>query len=148
MQVQSAKEVALLVREARRSAALSQQSLADLIGASRQWVQRLEAGVPGVEIGLALRALRALGLAVDIRASSAASIGVTTAASRQDGATLRTSTDDALASRTTHDAAYAAPVRAPDIHAVLARHRRKADAVVPPSAARPRRGSPPTDLGV
>jgi len=137
MQVQSVKEVALLIREARHRAALSQQSLAELIGASRQWVQRLEAGVSGVEFGLALRALRALGLAVDVRVPPASSLGAAAATSAQEPARLAASDDGASSVRKTHDPGHSAPVDAPDIHAVLARHRAQAEAAAPPSAVRP-----------
>ena len=44
---------------------MSQLALANLLGVERKWVIRLEAGNPKAELGLVLRALRAL----DIRAS-------------------------------------------------------------------------------
>ena len=66
MRLHTADEIGTAVREARRQRGLSQGALADLIGASRQWVQRLEAGTPGVELGLTLRALTGLGLRLDI----------------------------------------------------------------------------------
>lgn len=137
MQVQSVQEVALLIREARHRADLSQQSLAELIGASRQWVQRLEAGVSGVEFGLVLRALRALGLAVDVRVPPASSLDVAAASPEQGSARRPASDDGASAVRTTDRALHSAPVDAPDIHAVLARHRVEAAAAAPPSAVRP-----------
>lgn len=68
VRLHTADEIGTAVREARRQRGLSQGALADLIGASRQWVQRLEAGTPGVELGLTLRALTGLGLSLDIGA--------------------------------------------------------------------------------
>lgn len=65
MQLQSPREIALLVRETRRRLRLSQHDLANRIGASRQWIQRLEEGRSGIELGLTLRALTALGIVLD-----------------------------------------------------------------------------------
>lgn len=67
MNIHSPKEIAGAVREARRTHRLSQAALATRIGASRQWVQRLEGGAPGVELGLTLRALLALGIRLDLQ---------------------------------------------------------------------------------
>ncbi len=67
MHIHSPGEIAVAVREARAAQRMSQALLAARIGASRQWVQRLEAGVPGVELGLTLRALSALGLVIDLQ---------------------------------------------------------------------------------
>lgn len=67
MRLHTTKEIGTVVREARRRGKLTQAHLAELIGASRQWVQRLEAGKPGVELGLTLRALLAVGVALETR---------------------------------------------------------------------------------
>lgn len=46
---------------------MSQQALANEIGASRHWIMDLERGKPTLEVGLILRAIVALGLSVDLR---------------------------------------------------------------------------------
>src|SRR4051812_2835035 len=56
------REVGALVREARTRAKLTQAELAARIGASRFWVVAFEAGKARAELGLVLKALRALGL--------------------------------------------------------------------------------------
>jgi DNA-binding XRE family transcriptional regulator len=55
-----------LVRQARLAAALSQTQLGHRIGASRFWVAQFEKGKPSAELGLALKAMQAVGLAVQI----------------------------------------------------------------------------------
>jgi HTH-type transcriptional regulator/antitoxin HipB len=56
--------VGALVRDARTAAGLSQSELGARIGASRFWVAQFEKGKPSAELGLALKALQALGLTV------------------------------------------------------------------------------------
>lgn len=60
------KEIGALVREARNEARLTQAELGEKIGASRYWVAAFERGKPRAELGLALKALRALRLVVSI----------------------------------------------------------------------------------
>lgn len=67
MQINTPKEIGMLVRQRRADLRLSQAGLAALVGASRQWVQNLEAGKPGLELGLTMRALKALGIGLDAR---------------------------------------------------------------------------------
>jgi DNA-binding XRE family transcriptional regulator len=55
------------VREGREAAGLTQTQLAERIGASRFWVAAFEKGKPSVELGLALKAIQALGLPISIR---------------------------------------------------------------------------------
>ena len=69
----NAATIGALVRETRTAAALTQTELANRIGASRFWVAQFEKGKPSAELGLALKALHALGLAVQIEATNAAS---------------------------------------------------------------------------
>lgn len=61
-----AHQLGALVRSARRSNGMSQADLAALIGVTRQWVIAFETGSPTSQVGLAIRALQAVGLAVDI----------------------------------------------------------------------------------
>ena len=58
--------VGSLVRETRMAAGLTQTQLAERIGASRFWVAAFEKGKPSAELGLALKAIHALGLAITI----------------------------------------------------------------------------------
>lgn len=58
--------VGALVRETREAAGLTQTQLAERIGASRFWVAAFEKGKPGAELGLALKAIQALGLAITV----------------------------------------------------------------------------------
>ncbi|MCB0324980.1 MAG: helix-turn-helix transcriptional regulator [Bdellovibrionales bacterium] len=56
------KGLGALIRERRRRNGWDQQTLADKIGVSRQWVIEIEKGKPRAEVGLVLRALDALGI--------------------------------------------------------------------------------------
>jgi transcriptional regulator with XRE-family HTH domain len=67
MQIHTPGEIGLLVKDARRARRWSQTELAEAVGATRQWVRMLESGKPRLELGLTLRALTALGIAVDVR---------------------------------------------------------------------------------
>ena len=68
----NAATIGALVRDTRTAARLTQTELATRIGASRFWVAEFEKGKPSAELGLALKALNALGLAVHIEPKSAA----------------------------------------------------------------------------
>ncbi|MEO7086653.1 MAG: helix-turn-helix domain-containing protein [Gemmatimonadaceae bacterium] len=63
--------VGALVRQARIAAGLSQTDLGQRIGASRFWVAEFEKGKPSAELGLALKAMQALGLTVLIESKNA-----------------------------------------------------------------------------
>jgi len=65
MLIRTSREVGLLVRDRRRAIGLTQGALAERVGASREWVRQLESGKPRLELGLTLRALTALGIALD-----------------------------------------------------------------------------------
>jgi DNA-binding XRE family transcriptional regulator len=68
--------VGALVRQARLTAGLSQTGLGQRIGASRFWVAQFEKGKPSAELGLALKAMHALGLTVLIEQKNANQRGV------------------------------------------------------------------------
>ncbi|MDT8370028.1 MAG: helix-turn-helix domain-containing protein [Longimicrobiales bacterium] len=70
MNVTNEREMGLMLRERRRDLGLTQAELAEQIGASRYWVIEMEKGKSTAEVGLMLRALRVLGLVIDIRAVS------------------------------------------------------------------------------
>lgn len=64
-----------IVREARLAAGLSQTALGKRIDASRFWIAEFERGKPTAELGLALRAVQALGLTLQVTAPSELSGG-------------------------------------------------------------------------
>lgn len=66
MRMQSPTEIGSLVRATRLEGGLTQSQLGAKIGASRFWVAEFERGKPRAELGLALKALRALGLVLTI----------------------------------------------------------------------------------
>ena len=129
MRVHTVDEIAALIHETRKQAGISQQALADRVGASRQWVQRLEAGVPGIELGLTLRTLTALGIQLDLRASASASLDAegehrsrratdTRASAPLGGEASKTSTSADTVSGWTRSSSPN-PVDVPDINAIL-----------------------------
>ncbi len=60
------KDLGSLVWEARMNNGLTQAQLGERIGASRYWVAQFERGKSGAELGLTLKALRALNLVITI----------------------------------------------------------------------------------
>ena len=77
--------VGALVRQARLAAGITQSQLAHRIGASRFWVGAFEKGKPSAELGLALKAIHALGLAIRIEPGTPSTRGVTTGGQRTTG---------------------------------------------------------------
>lgn len=65
MRIRTPREIGLLARERRKTVKLTQAQLAERVGASREWIRQLETGKPGLELGLTLRALGALGIVLD-----------------------------------------------------------------------------------
>jgi len=53
-----------LIRDQRKARKLGQQQLAEKVGVSRQWLSEVEKGKSSVELGLVLRTLEALGVAI------------------------------------------------------------------------------------
>ena len=68
MRIRTPREIGLLIRGRRKAVGLTQAQLAEHVGASREWVRQLESGKPGLELGLTLRALGALGIVLDVEA--------------------------------------------------------------------------------
>lgn len=66
MLVRTPYDLAAVIRQARLDAGLTQAQLAEKVGVSRLWVVKFEQGKAEAEIGLALRALRVLGLSLQI----------------------------------------------------------------------------------
>ncbi len=69
MLIRTPNDLAAVVRQARLDAGLTQATLASKIGVSRLWVVKFEQGKAEAEVGLALRALRVLGLSIQIVAA-------------------------------------------------------------------------------
>jgi HTH-type transcriptional regulator/antitoxin HipB len=66
MHIRTAKDLGLLAREQRKRRGWGQAELAERVGVSRQWVVAFERGKPGAPLGLVLRTLHELGLALEI----------------------------------------------------------------------------------
>jgi HTH-type transcriptional regulator / antitoxin HipB len=66
MLVRNAIDIGLIIRERRRKLNLDQEELARRVKVSRQWIVEVEKGKPRAEIGLVLRTLDALGIALSI----------------------------------------------------------------------------------
>jgi transcriptional regulator with XRE-family HTH domain len=75
MQVRSSRDIAALAGQRRRELGWSQARLAQETGTSRDWVIEFEKAKSTVELGLALRACKALGLTLQLASGPLASIG-------------------------------------------------------------------------
>lgn len=94
----NAVTIGAVVRDARLAAGLTQTELANRIGASRFWVAQFEKGKPSAALGLALKALRALGLVIRIESVNAADHTSRPKAHRSGG--VRTELDSVIAHAT------------------------------------------------
>lgn len=72
MVIKTAKDIGALVRDLRKRQSLTQAALAARVGASRKWLIDLEAGKPTADLSLALRTMRALGVAIDVQTPQSA----------------------------------------------------------------------------
>ena len=72
MLIRTPRDLGAAIREHRRRRGLDQLELAKQIGVSRQWVIEIEKGKPRAAVGLVLRALDALDIALSIPAAGAA----------------------------------------------------------------------------
>lgn len=79
MLVRNATDIGLIIREQRRKLNLDQAELARRIKVSRQWIVEVEKGKPRAEIGLVLRTLHILGLALSANLEAKAGSGQTDA---------------------------------------------------------------------
>ena len=66
MMVRTPRDLGLLIRERRKKLGLDQAELAKKVGVSRLWVIEFEKGKPRAEVGLVIRTLLALDLALDV----------------------------------------------------------------------------------
>jgi HTH-type transcriptional regulator/antitoxin HipB len=64
MRVRTPTDLGLIIRERRRGLGLDQRTLASRVGVSRQWIVEVEQGKARAGIGLLLRTLAALGVAL------------------------------------------------------------------------------------
>jgi HTH-type transcriptional regulator / antitoxin HipB len=64
MIVRTPVELGAVIRDKRRKLGLEQSSLAAKVGVSRQWIINIEKGKPRAAVGLILRTLSALGIAL------------------------------------------------------------------------------------
>ncbi len=71
MRIRTPTDLGAIIRDSRIKLGLDQKSLADRIGVSREWIVEIEKGKPRAHIGLVLRALNALGIAVDAQPETA-----------------------------------------------------------------------------
>ena len=71
MVIRNSSDLGALIRERRIKLGLDQISLAKKAGTSRKWLIEVESGKPRAEIGLILRTLKALGVALAITDTTA-----------------------------------------------------------------------------
>lgn len=64
MRIRTPVDVGALIRDRRTRLGLKQNSLADKVGVSRQWLIEVEKGKPRAEIGLVLRTIEMLGISL------------------------------------------------------------------------------------
>lgn len=65
MRIRTPAELGALIRDHRTSLGLDQKSLAQKVGVSRQWIVEVEKGKPGAPIGLLLRTIAVLRIALN-----------------------------------------------------------------------------------
>ena len=65
MRIRTPAELGALIRDHRTGLGLDQKSLAQKVGVSRQWIVEVEKGKPGAPIGLLLRTIAVLGIAIN-----------------------------------------------------------------------------------
>ena len=65
MRIRTPADIGALIRDHRTKLGLDQKSLAQKVGVSRQWIVDVEKGKARAEIGLLLRTIGALGIALD-----------------------------------------------------------------------------------
>lgn len=65
MRIRTPADLGALIRDRRITLGLDQKTLAQKVGASRQWIVDAEKGKPRSEIGLLLRTIAALGIVLN-----------------------------------------------------------------------------------
>jgi HTH-type transcriptional regulator / antitoxin HipB len=64
--LRNAEQLGLALRTKRREKELSQAALAQMLGAERKWIIKLEAGNPKAELGMILKTLDTLGIGITL----------------------------------------------------------------------------------
>jgi HTH-type transcriptional regulator / antitoxin HipB len=67
MRIRTPADLARIIRDSRKKLRLGQKALADKIGVSREWIVDIEKGKPRAHVGLVLRTVKVLGIALDAR---------------------------------------------------------------------------------
>jgi HTH-type transcriptional regulator/antitoxin HipB len=67
MRVRTTGDIGAFIRERRSKLGLNQLDVAKKIGVSRKWLGEIERGKRGAEVGLILRALKSLDVAIDLK---------------------------------------------------------------------------------
>jgi HTH-type transcriptional regulator/antitoxin HipB len=65
MRIRTPRDIGALIRDRRRQLGLDQTTLAARVGVSRKWIVDVEKGKPGAQLGLVLRTLNALDIALE-----------------------------------------------------------------------------------
>jgi HTH-type transcriptional regulator/antitoxin HipB len=65
MRVRTAAEFGLLIREARIDLGMTQAALAARLGSTQTWISEIENGKPTAQLGLVLKVMDFLGIALD-----------------------------------------------------------------------------------
>ncbi|MCX8570836.1 MULTISPECIES: helix-turn-helix transcriptional regulator [Hyphomicrobiales] len=71
MKIRTARDIGILIKEARTRQGLSQAALARMINTTQTWISWVENGKPSAEIGNVLLALTTLGVELDFQIPSA-----------------------------------------------------------------------------
>ena len=66
MRIRSIADLGAQIRERRTQLGLDQATLSKAAGTSRKWLMEMERGKPGAAVGLVLKTLNALNLAVEL----------------------------------------------------------------------------------
>jgi HTH-type transcriptional regulator/antitoxin HipB len=64
MRIRTPTDLGAAIRDRRTKLGLGQATLAQEVGVSRQWIVEVEKGKPRAEVGLLLRTIQALGIAL------------------------------------------------------------------------------------
>lgn len=72
MQIRTPSDLAALIRDHRTRLGLDQGELAKQVGVSRKWIVEVEGGKSSAEVGLILRTLRVLRIALEVKEDAAA----------------------------------------------------------------------------
>lgn len=84
IKVRNAEQLGVAIRLKRKEKGLSQSALAERLGVERKWVIRLEAGNPGAEFALVIKALELVGIQTLLRDEDRITKTSRTASSRLD----------------------------------------------------------------